>query len=146
MSQKSSVPQATKFVSQALKRHSRYGDWRAVGDQPRTATSCEPLSSASVTPRQIVEEWVAELRRDHLWGIDDPLFPSTAIGQDSDRRFAATGLARTHWASAAAVQKIFKHSFEAIGLHGFNPHNFRHALAVLGEKICRTLEKFFCLM
>ena len=61
-----------------------------------------------------------ELRRDHLWGIDDPLFPSTAIGQDSDRRFAATGLARTHWASAAAVQKIFKHSFEAIGLHGFN--------------------------
>jgi integrase len=99
-------------------------------------------TSVGSSARQIVEKWVAEMRRDHLWRIDDPLFPSTAIGQDSDRRFAATGLARTHWASADAVQKIFKQSFEAIGLHGFNPHNFRHALAVLGEKICRTPEKF----
>jgi integrase/recombinase XerD len=41
--------------------------------------------------QRIVEEWVAELRRDHLWGNDDPLFPATAIGQDSEQQFAAVG-------------------------------------------------------
>lgn len=92
--------------------------------------------------RRIVEEWIAELRRDHLWGNDDPLFPATAIGQDSEQQFAAIGLARAHWASADAVQKIFKQLFEGAGLPGFNPHSFRHALAALGERTCRTPEDF----
>jgi integrase/recombinase XerD len=92
--------------------------------------------------RRIVEEWIAELRRDHLWGNDDPLFPATAIGQDSEQQFAAVGLARAHWASADAVQKIFKQLFEGASLHGFNPHSFRHALAALGERTCRNPEQF----
>lgn len=92
--------------------------------------------------RQIVEDWIAELRRDHLWGNDDPLFPATAIGQDSDWQFSATGLARTHWASADAVRKSFKQSFEAIGLVAFNPHSFRHALITFAEQTCRTPEEF----
>jgi len=92
--------------------------------------------------RRIVEEWIAELRRDHLWGNDDPLFPATAIGQDAEQQFAAVGLARTHWASADAVQKIFKELFEGIGLHGFNPHSFRHALAALAERTCESPEDF----
>jgi site-specific recombinase XerD len=45
--------------------------------------------------RRVVEEWIAELRRDHLWGNDDPLFPATAIRQDTEQQFAAVGLART---------------------------------------------------
>jgi hypothetical protein len=89
-----------------------------------------------------LEEWITELRRDHLWGNGDPLFPATAIGQDSGQRFAAVGLARAHWASADAVQKIFKMLFEGVGLHGFNPHSFRHALAALGERTCRNPEEF----
>ncbi len=92
--------------------------------------------------RRIVEEWIAELRQDHLWGNDDPLFPATAMGQDSGQQFVAIGLARTHWASADAVQKIFKQLFEGVGLHGFNPHSFRHALASLGERTCVTPEQF----
>ena len=92
--------------------------------------------------RRIVEEWIVELRRDHLWGNDDPLFPATAIGQNSEQQFAAVGLARAHWASAEAVQKIFRHLFERAGLHGFNPHSFRHALAVLGERTCQNPEQF----
>jgi len=92
--------------------------------------------------QRIVAEWIAELRRDHLWGSDDPLFPATAIGQDCDQQFAAVGLARAHWASADAVRRIFKQSFEAVGLHGYNPHSFRHALASLGEQICRNPEEF----
>lgn len=87
-------------------------------------------------------DWTAELRRDHLWGNDDPLFPATAIGQNSDQQFAAIGLARAHWTTADTVQKIFKQLFEGVGLHGFNPHSFRHALAALGERICQNPEQF----
>jgi integrase len=75
-------------------------------------------------------------------GNDDPLFPATAIGQDSDQKFAVVGLARAHWAAADAVQKIFKQLFEGAGLHSFNPHSFRHALAALGERTCRNPEQF----
>jgi integrase len=89
-----------------------------------------------------VVDWTAELRRDHLWGNDDPLFPATAIGQNSDQQFAAIGLARAHWTTADTVQKIFKQLFEGVGLHGFNPHSFRHALAALGERICQNPEQF----
>src|SRR4051794_1053434 len=92
--------------------------------------------------QRIVEEWIAELRSDHLWGNDDPLFPATAIGQDSEQQFAAVGLARAHWATADAVQKIFKQLFEGAGFFGFNPHSFRHALAALAERTCRTPEDF----
>jgi integrase len=92
--------------------------------------------------QRIVAEWIAELRRDHLWGNDDPLFPATAVGQNSEQQFAAVGLARAHWATADAVQKIFKQLFEGVGLHGFNPHSFRHALAALGERTCQNPEQF----
>lgn len=92
--------------------------------------------------QRILVEWIAELRGDHLWGNDDPLFPATAIGQDAEQQFAAVGLSRTHWATADAVQKIFKQLFESAGLHGFNPHSFRHALAALGERTCRNPEQF----
>lgn len=92
--------------------------------------------------REIVEKWISELRETHLWGSDDPLFPATAIEQGEDRQFRASGIARKHWATADAARKIFKQSFEAIGLPGFNPHSFRHALAVLGEQRCKTPEDF----
>src|SRR5262249_8754789 len=35
-----------------------------------------------------------------------------------------------------------KEAFEAVGLPGFNPHSFRHALAMLGEQTCKTPEEF----
>jgi integrase len=92
--------------------------------------------------RQIVENWIAELVNVHLWGNDDPLFPATRIAQGPDRQFAATGIARSQWRSADAARKIFKEAFEATGLHAFNPHSFRHALARLGEKNCQTPEEF----
>jgi integrase len=92
--------------------------------------------------RRIVEEWITELRVDHLWGNDDPLFPATTIGLDSESQFVANGLGRTHWASADAVRKIFKQAFEAVGLNGFNPHSFRHALIAFAQRTCRTPEEF----
>jgi len=102
-------------------------------------TTFFPVGGAA---RDIVEKWILELRETHLWGADDPLFPATALEQGEDRQFRARGIARKHWTTADAARKIFKQSFEAIGLHGFNPHSFRHALAVLGEQRCKTPEEF----
>jgi integrase/recombinase XerD len=90
---------------------------------------------------QIVTEWVNFLTKDRLWGLDDPLFPATLIRQDADHHFTAGGLARRHWSDAGSIRKIFREAFEASGLPSFNPHSFRHALAMLGEQICRTAEE-----
>jgi integrase len=92
--------------------------------------------------RQIVVEWVEFLLRDRLWSLDHPLFPATAIEQGPDRLFRAAGLAHTHWSNATAIRSIFREAFEAAGLPGFNPHSFRHALAMLGERTCKTPEEF----
>jgi integrase len=92
--------------------------------------------------RRIVEEWVEFLTKERLWGRDDPLFPATLIAQRPDCQFQAAGLARKHWRSAGPIRAIFKDVFEAAGLPAFNPHSFRHALALLGESTCRTPEEF----
>jgi hypothetical protein len=52
------------------------------------------------------------------------------------------GLKRKHWRAAGAIRLIFKQAFERVGLPNYNPHSFRHSLAVLGEKICRTPEEW----
>jgi integrase/recombinase XerD len=64
------------------------------------------------------------------------------VAQGANRQFTAVGLTREHWSDAGAIRGIFKDAFEAIGLPGFNPHSFRHALAMLGERTCKTPEEF----
>jgi hypothetical protein len=54
----------------------------------------------------------------------------------------AVGLARKHWSNAGAIRVIFKEACERFRLPGFNPHSFRHALAILGERTCKTPEQF----
>src|ERR1700730_12849823 len=76
------------------------------------------------------------------FGPDDPLFPATRIAQDANRHFVAVGLERKHWRAAGAIRRIFKQAFERIDMPNYNPHSFRHTLAVLGEKICRTPEEW----
>jgi hypothetical protein len=89
----------------------------------------------------IVIEWIGELMAQGF-GPDDPLFPATKIAQGANRHFAAVGLARKHWRDAGAIRRIFKQAFERAGLPNYNPHSFRHTLAVMGEKICRTPEEW----
>jgi integrase len=89
----------------------------------------------------IVAEWIGELVA-HGFEPDDPLFPATKVVPAANRRFAAVGLERKHWRDAGAIRRIFKRAFERVGLPNFNPHSFRHSLAVLGEKICRTPEEW----
>lgn len=93
--------------------------------------------------RQIVFEWVEYLKREHLFGNDDPLFPKTALGKNSDGNFQASGqISKAHWGNASAIRRVFKQAFEAVDLPYFNPHSFRNTLAALGEKLCQTPEEF----
>jgi integrase len=98
------------------------------------------LSLATLSGLSI--EWIEFLTSDRLWGLDDPLFPATLIEHGHDRQFRSAGLARRHWSNADAIRALFKDAFEAVGLPGFNPHSFRHALAMLGERSCSTPEEF----
>lgn len=92
--------------------------------------------------RQIVVKWVDYLRRDKLWGLDDPLFPATKIAVGDTRHFEASGLDRKHWSSAGPIRAIFKDAFAAAGLPYFNPHSFRKTLALLGGQICKSPEEY----
>ncbi|MEM7728194.1 MAG: tyrosine-type recombinase/integrase [Pseudomonadota bacterium] len=90
----------------------------------------------------IVCEWVDELRTQHLFGPDDPLFPATEIGLSEARQFVPIGLKRAHWSNADPIRRIFRERFEGAGLPYFNPHSFRKTLAQLGERVCQTPEVF----
>jgi integrase len=90
----------------------------------------------------IVTEWVYYLRKQRLWGNDEPLFPATRVALDSDRQFKAAGLSRKHWSNASPVRKIFREAFANAGLPYFNPHSFRNTLVQLGQKVCKTPEQF----
>ncbi len=92
--------------------------------------------------RGIVTEWVTYLRKERLWGNDEPLFPATRVALGPDRQFTAAGLARKHWSNASPIRTIFREAFASAGLPYFNPHSFRKTLVHLGEKVCQTPEQF----
>jgi integrase len=92
--------------------------------------------------RQIVVEWVNYLRQEKLWGLDDPLFPSTRVALGDSRHFEVIGLDRKHWNSAAPIRSIFKNAFALAGLPYFNPHSFRKTLGLLGGQICKSPEEY----
>src|SRR5215813_9279590 len=92
--------------------------------------------------RHIVVEWADYLRREKLWGHDDPLFPATRIVVGDTRHFEAAGLDRKHWRSAGPIRTIFKGAFASAGLPYFNPHSFRKTLALLGGHICKSPEEY----
>ncbi|WP_429931485.1 site-specific integrase [Agrobacterium vitis] len=91
---------------------------------------------------QIVREWIAYLKTEHLFGPDDPLFPKTKVTLNNSGLFGAAGLSRAHWSNASAIRSIFKSSFEAAGLPYANPHSLRGTLASLGETVCHSPEAF----
>jgi integrase/recombinase XerD len=92
--------------------------------------------------RRIVVDWIDYLRREQLWGLDDPLFPATKILVGDNQHFEASGLDRKHWSSAGPIRTIFKDTFAAAGLPYFNPHSFRKTLALLGGQICKSPEEY----
>src|SRR5262249_4008032 len=73
---------------------------------------------------------------------DDPLFPSTLMGHNPNRGFAAQGLSKQPWRGAAPIRQIFRDAFETAGLPYAKPHSFRDTLARIGERLCRTPEEW----
>jgi integrase len=92
--------------------------------------------------RAVVADWVAYLRTDKVWGLDDPLFPATKVAVGDNLQFEAVGLDRKHWSNASPIRTIFKEAFAAAGLPYFNPHSFRKTLALLGGQKCKTPEEY----
>lgn len=89
----------------------------------------------------IVARWVEWLRRDQLWGDDDPLFPATQTGIGENGGFVAVGLARHGWSTTAPIRGIFREACDAAKVPYFNPHTLRDMLALLGQRMCRTPEE-----
>jgi site-specific recombinase XerD len=91
---------------------------------------------------QILADWVIELRQDHLWGPDDPLFPRTLVGVGNTGRFTAQGIDRAPWSGAGPIRKLFPAAFREAGLPSFNPHRVRDTLADLGNRLCKSPEEY----
>ncbi len=92
--------------------------------------------------RDCFDRWVVHLRETMLFGSDDPLFPKTAVSNTASQAFAATGVKRAHWATAAPIRKIVGDAFEAGGLPRFGPHTFRRTLEQWGATRYVTPEAF----
>lgn len=90
----------------------------------------------------VLGDWINHLKGKLWFGADDPLFPATKVALTNAGLFGAVGLSRDHWKNAAAIRRIFKSAFEAVGLPYANPHSLRDTLAMLGEQRCRTPEAF----
>jgi integrase len=90
----------------------------------------------------VFKEWVDYLRKDLLWGDDDPLFPATVTKLDpTTLQFAPVGIGREHWATTTPVRQIFKTAFRAAGLDYFNPHSLRKTIVRHALTLCRSAEQ-----
>ena len=90
---------------------------------------------------EIVQDWIGELSREHLWGPADPLFPATEMGLDEIGGFIGKGLSRQGWGTSNPVREIFKRAFEAAGLPYYNPHSFRSMLVRHAMKLGLSVEQ-----
>ena len=58
-----------------------------------------------------------------------------------DRRFTRLGLSREPYANAQTIIAVVRGAFAAVGLPEYTPHSFRKTLAMLGDKLCQTMEQ-----
>ncbi len=86
----------------------------------------------------VIADWKQELKRDHGFGPDDPLFPQTEVSFGAGGEVLPSRLKKECWANADPIRKVFKAACVAAGLPDFKPHSFRHALAQLGSHLCTT--------
>ncbi|GAC1622254.1 MAG: hypothetical protein NVS9B10_06010 [Nevskia sp.] len=91
--------------------------------------------------RRIIVDWVDYLRREKLWGNDDPLFPKTLTTVSAAQRFEHVELSREHWANATPIRSVFREAFESAGLPYFNPHSLRNTLVQIGQQRCQSPEQ-----
>ncbi len=92
--------------------------------------------------KTIVKDWVAYLRKNLLYGNEDPLFPRTKLAVTDTAGFAPVGFERVCWSTAGTVRKIMREAYARVGLPYFHPHLLRKTLVQVGEQRCRTPEEF----
>lgn len=91
--------------------------------------------------RDVMLDWIKELREEKLYGENDPVFPRTKLAHDKNQCFTLQGLEPVCWNTATPIRKIFREAFEDAGLPYFNPHSFRNTLVHIGQKVCKTPEQ-----
>ena len=121
-------------------KHVRFAEREVLQDPNEVATKASKLIQTWFFPvgeaiDNEVESYLAFLKDELGFTPDDPLFPSTLIGQDELDRFAPIGLTKSHWSRAAPMRKIFKDAFAANGMRYYNPHSFRNTLVALAQEL-----------
>ena len=117
-------------------KHVLWAEREVLQDPNEVATKASKMIQTWFFPvgqfiEEEVESYLACLKNELSFTPDDPLFPSTRVGQDELDRFAPMGLTKTHWSSAAPMRKIFKDAFAENGMRNYNPHSFRNTLTAL---------------
>jgi integrase len=90
--------------------------------------------------RSTFEAWVQYLREERLYGPGDALFPKMDIAA-WDGRFTRLGLSREPHANAQKIRAVVRGAFAVAGLPEYTPHSFRKTLAMLGDRLCDTMEE-----
>src|SRR5271165_1919571 len=88
--------------------------------------------------QDVVIRWIEELRTEHLFGPNDPVFPKTKVSVGDKKSFRATGIEAVHWRDASPVRAMFRQAFANASLPYFPPHSLRHTLGHLMQSACRT--------
>ncbi|GAA6177854.1 site-specific integrase [Sulfitobacter pacificus] len=85
--------------------------------------------------------WVDYLRKELLFGPDDPLFPPVQV-KPIQGEFATSGFNRKIYKNANAIRKAIKDAFTKADLPAFTPHAFRKTLVKWADVQYPTREAF----
>lgn len=85
--------------------------------------------------------WIAELKKEHLFGPNDPLFPKPKMLISPTEGFRLAGLSRDHYTTDDSLRKFIKSAFMAAGLPPFTPHRFRNTLVQMSNDYVTTAEE-----
>lgn len=90
-----------------------------------------------------VTDWVKYLKEEKVFGISDPLFPSTKVEQMSATEyiFEVKGVEPTFWRSTSTIRKIFEERAMKANLDYYSPHKFRHTATREATDSCRNAEQ-----
>lgn len=86
-------------------------------------------------------DWVNYLKRDLLFGPDDPLFPPTKI-KPIEQEFKVVGFEREIYKNANAIRAAIKGAFTHADLPPFTPHSIRKTLVKWGDQRYPSREAF----
>lgn len=85
--------------------------------------------------------WVNYLRKDQLFGPNDPLFPKPRLVAVNGG-FTRIGFLREPYAGATHIREVVARAFTSVGLPKFNPHSFRKTIIAMAMDLKLSPEEF----